>query len=117
MDKYTLLVLLNLPFIFFGLLRAIVMYKEEKLSRIGVFIRAFFWISILCGLVFAEDIYEYLNANNLTDSTPLSLADVVLTTGVIFCLFLCVRIYSKLDQAEKQLTELHEKISIEISKK
>lgn len=117
MDKYTLLFMLNIPFVIFGYIKAIVMHKSGDVRRIGFLFRIVFWSLILIGLVFAKDIYSYLNSNNLTDSAPLSLADVVLTTGVSFLLFLSMRLYSKVDSLEKKLTDLHEKLSIKLSDK
>jgi hypothetical protein len=112
MDKYVILLLLNLPFVLFGLLKVVMLYHTKSLSRIGFLSRILFWLIILAGLVFAQEIYNYLNTNGLTDSTPLSLADVILTTGVILCLTLCFRLYAKNDAMEKRLSDLHEKLSV-----
>lgn len=116
MDKYTLLFVLNLPFVLFGIFRSITMYKASIIQWPGLCLRLIFWIAILLGLLFAKEIYSFLLGNNLTDSAPLSLADVVLVTGIIFCLFLCTRLYAKIDSMEKRLTDLHEKVSIHLSK-
>ncbi len=116
MDKYTLLFVLNLPFIIFGLIKSVAMYKRGSTQRVGLALRLIFWMAILLSLFFAQDIYNYLLGHRLTDTSPLSLADVVLTTGIIFCLFLCTRLYSKLDATEKRLSALQEKLSIQLSK-
>lgn len=115
MDKYTLLVLLNLPFVLFGFMRALAMYKMGSLQRLGLITRLAFWTFILLGLVFARNIYDFLTDHNLTDSTPLSLADVLLVTGFLLTLSLCVRLYAKVDILEKRLSDLHEKLSINSS--
>jgi len=112
MDKYALLMIFNLPFIVFGLLKAFQMFKNASISISGLIARFTFWISILLGLMFAKNIYNYLRLNDLTDSPPLSLADVILITGVIFCFFLSIRVYAKLDAVEKRLNDLHTKLSI-----
>ena len=112
MDKYTILIILNVPLVFFGYLRAITMYGEGLVRRSGLIVRFLFWSLILFGLLFAKEIYNYLAQKNLTDSPPLSLADVVLVTGVVFCLFLTMRAYTKIETLEKRLTDLHEEISI-----
>lgn len=117
MDKYTLLILLNLPFVIFGYTKALVMYRTGDLQRLGFFVRLLFWTIILLGLVFAESIYNFLFTNSLTDTTPLSLADVVLVTGIIFTLSLCLRLYSRIDALEKRVSELHEKLSVLHSQK
>jgi len=117
MDKYALLITLNLPFIFFGIIKAWAMYKKRIVNRFGLLLRLLFWLVIAAGLIFDREIYNFLVAHHLTDSVPLSLADVVLTTGVIFSLFLCMRIYTKLDLLERRVDELHERLSIRLSSK
>lgn len=117
MSKYFLLLIFNLPFVFFGMLKTVMLYRTNKLSMPSFLLRMSFWSIILAGLFFAKHIYNYLVVNNLTDSTPPSIADVVLATGVIFSIFLCVRLYTKLERTEKRLAELHEKTSIILSKK
>lgn len=116
MDKYTLLFVLNVPFILFGLIKSVAVYRRGSTQRVGLVIRLIFWTSILLSLFFVKQIYEFLIGHRLTDSAPLSIADVVLTTGVIFCLFLFTRLYSKLDATERKLDDLHEKLSILLSK-
>lgn len=117
MDKYTLLLLLNVPFVLFGIIRAFVMHHEGLLQRLGLGIRLAFWIIILFGLIFTEEIYNFLFKNNLTDTNPLSLADVVLVTGILFCFSLCLRAYAKADALERRLSDLHEELSVLNSKK
>ena len=112
MDKYTLLIIFNTPFVLFGIIKAFVMHSEKKLSRLAFISRLAFWLFLASGLLFAKPLYEYLAQNNLTDSTPLSLADVVLVTGVSTALFLCLRLYSRIDSQEKRLNELHQELSI-----
>lgn len=112
MDKYALLIVLNMPFVVYGLAKAIAMFKKGTINRAGFAARALFWLAIGCGLIFARQIFAFLVANQLTDTTTLSLADVVLATGIVFCLFLIIRIYAKTDAAERRLDELHERLSI-----
>ncbi len=112
MDKYTLLIILNLPFVIFGLIKAIVTYKQNTIPRLGLVLRICFWLLILSGLVFAKQGYHWLIQHHLTDSTPLSIADVLLVTGVLLCLILITRLYAKLDMMDRRFTDLHEKLSI-----
>jgi hypothetical protein len=117
MDKYTLLIILNLPFILFGVVRAAEMHHKKLISKVGLINRLVFWTLILAGLVLFEQIYEYLIMENLTDSAPLSIMEVMLVTAVIFLFSISLRLYSKTDELEKQLTDLHEKLSIMNSEK
>jgi hypothetical protein len=117
MDKYTLLILLNMPFVIFGLINAFILYRDSSLGRFSLFIRIVFWTLIALGLIFAQQVYNFLVRNDLTNSQPLSLADVVLVTGVNFCMFLSLRLYTRLEHTERRLTDLHEKLSIILSEK
>lgn len=115
MNKYTLLFILNLPFVVFGFYKVLMLYRTNKIGKIHFIFRLLFWIGILVALGTAESIYAFLYEKGLTDSTPLSIADVVLVTGVLACLTLILRLYSKLDKLENRLSHLHEELSIAIS--
>lgn len=115
MDKYTLLFLLNIPFVIFGLLKSVALFKSGSITNVGFFLRICFWIFILAGLIFAEEAYNFLSQNHLTESPPLSIADVLLVTGTLFSLFLCTRLYAKIDALEKKVSDLHERLSIDQS--
>lgn len=117
MSKYLILAVFNLPFVIFGIISALARYKESSLGRLSLLMRLVFWLSIGAGIIFAQQIYDYLIRNDLTNSQPLSLADVVLVTGVSFCFFLSIRLYSRLDHTERKLSDLQERLSIELSKK
>lgn len=116
MSKYALLALLNVPFVLFGALKAWSAFKKGRMQPIDFSMHIVFWLVVLSGLVFSEKIYNLLVAKGLTDSTPLSLADVVLVTGLNFCLFLILRLYSKTERLERRMTDLHEQLSLEFSK-
>lgn len=116
MSKYTLLVLLNVPFVVFGVIKSVASYKKGKVTPFGLAARLVFWLLVLLGLVFAEEIYNYLITNGLTDSDPLSIADVVLVTGLSFCLFLIIRLYAKIETQQRRFDALHEKLSVSLSK-
>lgn len=115
MDKYVLLFILNIAFVIFGYLKAVMLYRTKNTDTLTFMLRMVFWTAILLVLVFSHGIYNYLYNHGLTDSTPLSLPDVVLATGIMICLSLCVRLYSKVDAMDKRISDLHEKLSIYIS--
>ena len=115
MSKYTLLLILNIPFVLFGLYKVLMLYRTKKIGVFHFVIRLGFWFGVLAILGTAQSIYEYLYSHGLTDSTPLSIADVLLVTGVLACLTLVLRLYSKLDKLENRLSLLHEQLSIEMS--
>jgi hypothetical protein len=116
MDKYTLLLILNLPIVLFGLLTVFEQYNKKRISKRSLIIKLSFWILIMLGLVFSESIYEYLVMNSLTDSTPLSIMDVVLITGLNVSFVMHSTQLIKVDNMERQINELHEVLSIKLSK-
>lgn len=115
MSKYELLFILNVPFVIFGLLKALMSYRTDKIDGLTFTLRVFFWTLILFVLIFAQEIYNYLFSHGLTDSTPLSLPDVVLATGLMLVFSLSIRLYSKFDAMDKRISDLHEKLSIYVS--
>ena len=115
MLKYVILAVFTLPFVAYGLLKALISYRSGLISRGSFILRIFFWASIAIFALLAREIYNFLRSNDLTDSPPLSLAEILLFIGVVFALALIIRLYSKLDSTEKRLSDLHEKLSIELS--
>lgn len=117
MSRYTILILLNIPFVFFGYTKAIVLYRGGKLQRFSFALRIVFWSVLLAGLLLAKSGFQFLIDRNLTDSTPLSIADVFLVTGIMFSLFLSLRLYAKTESLERKITSLNERISTILSEK
>ena len=115
MDKYSLLVILNIPFVIFGVINTLLMYREKTIQKLSTITRLIFWGFILIGLIFAQELYSLLLEKGLTDTTPLSLADVILVTGVVLTLSLCISLYSKVELLEKRISDLHEELSIRLS--
>jgi hypothetical protein len=111
------LLLLNLPFIIAGIMSALVAYKLRKLSRRKFIFQTVLWLLVLLGLVLAYPIYTFLFSNNLTNTEPLSLFDVIQITGIVLLFFLVNRARSKLDTLERQVHDLHRELSIRLSGK
>lgn len=116
MSRYLILVLINTPLIIAGILSAVVSYKLKHISRKKYLLRVGLWLGILAGLVFAEPIYAFLFSNNLTETEPLSLFDVMQITGIILTLFIANRAYIKAENSERRIQDLHQELSIRISR-
>lgn len=116
MSRYLLLVLLNLPLIIAGILNAVVAYKLNRTTTRKFVFRLVLWLGILVGLIFAEPIYNYLFTKGLTQTEPLSLFDVIQVTGIIIVLFIATQANSKVTTLEKKVNDLHQELSIRISK-
>lgn len=116
MNKYVLLIILNAPLALYGLFNVVLTYKLKRIRRSQAAIRVLFWLAIIAGLWFAKPLTEFLWRNELTDSPPLSIFDVLLTTGIIICFLLIAQAYSRVAELENRLTNMHEKLSILLSK-
>ena len=117
MSRYILLLLLNIPFITAALVSTFVGFKLNKVSKRRFIFTMLFWIVILIGLAFAEQIYGFLFSNNLTNTEPLSLFDVIQITAIVTLLYLVARLRSRVDTIERRLIDLHQELSIKLSKK
>ncbi len=117
MDKYTLLIILNLPFALYGLFNVLLAYKLKNLRPAQVTLRLLFWLIIIAGLIFTRPLSDFLYKANLTDSPPLSIFDVILVTGIMVSFSLVARAHGRVEELENRLTKLHEELSIIISRK
>lgn len=116
MSRYLILVILNLPLIAAGVLSATVSYKLHKSSRRRFVFRILTWVVILLSLLFAESIYNFLFSNNLTETEPLSLFDVIQITAIIFTFYIANQAYIRADLLERRVQDLHQELSIRLSK-
>ncbi len=116
MSRYLILILLNLPLILAGVLNAIVSYKLRRTSKRRLVLRLILWLGILAGLLFTEPLYAFLFSNNLTHTEPLSLFDVIQITGIVFTFLIVNQAYIKADLMERRVQELHQELSIVLSK-
>jgi protein-S-isoprenylcysteine O-methyltransferase Ste14 len=114
MSKYLLLVLINLPVVLVGVLRAITRYKTKpaRISHNKAVLEVLFWLAIGVGLSFVEPIYNTLLRHNLTDSPPMSIFDVALLTLFVFALLLIVETNEEMTALKKTVSRLHERLAI-----
>jgi hypothetical protein len=111
-SKYAILILLNAPFVLYAIVKCIVYFKEGLYSRVQLGVRLLFWSASLALLLFAKPIYDFLRDKQLTDSAPLSIADVLLATACVLSFTLIVRLYARLEKTEKKLTDLNEALTL-----
>ncbi len=117
MSRYLILLLLTLPLVLVAILGAVVEYKTGKLPKRSFIKQVIIWVVIFTGLACAEPIYNFLFSNGLTQTEPLSLFDVIQITGIIYVLFMANRSRIKLDNLERRVQDLHQELSIRLSKK
>lgn len=116
MSRYLLLFLLNLPFIIAAVTSATVSYKLGNSSKRKYIIQMLIWLVVLAGLALAKPIYEWLFSNNLTETEPLSLFDVIQITGIVIVFYIANRTRAKLEVLERQTHDIHQELSIRLSK-
>jgi glucan phosphoethanolaminetransferase (alkaline phosphatase superfamily) len=112
MSRFLLLILINLPIILVGIISAITDYKTKRSSKRKYIAEVTLWLLIGVGLVFIEPIYNTLIRYNLTNSTPMSLFDIVLLTLVLLCLFLIKQTNEKNMQLANKVARMHENLAI-----
>lgn len=117
MSRYTLLLLLNLPFIAAAVLSQVTQYKLGKSSGARLRVQLVIWAFILAGLIFAESIYNWLFARGLTQTDSLSLFDVVQITAIVMLFYVVTRLNQRVESLEIRLNDLHQELSIKLSSK
>lgn len=112
MSRYLLLVIINLPLLLVGIIGAFTSYNTRRISKKRCVVEVLFWIAVGVGLIFVEPIYNILVHNNLTNSTPMSLFDMVLLTLILFCLLLIKSANERTARLHKTISRMHENIAI-----
>lgn len=116
-SRYFLLILFNLPFIALALLGIITRYKMNRISRRRASWQIAAWLVLLLGLVAAEPVYMWLASHQYTDTSSLSLFDVIQITAIMLLLYIVNGLSLRLEQTEKRLSDLHQELSIRLSDK
>lgn len=117
MSRYLLLLLLNLPFILLAILSAITRYKLKKTTKRRLIVQVGIWLLVLGGLASAEPIYNWLFQHKLTQTEPLSLFDVIQITAIVIVFYIANHSRSKIETLENRVQDLHQELSIRLSKK
>lgn len=114
-SRYFLLLIFTLPFIIAAIINLVTQYKLGKISWTKFAVWISVWTMILLGLIFTEPLYNWLFANNLTESESLSLFDVVQITAIIMLFYVVNRLRQKTEVIERRLRDLHQELSIKLS--
>jgi hypothetical protein len=111
-SKYALLVIINIPLLLVGIIGAMTDYKTSRTSRQRAILQVSLWLLIGVAFVFVEPVYNSLVSHHLTESAPMSVFDMILLTGIVFCLLLIKRSNERIMELNKKLTRLHENQAI-----
>lgn len=115
MSRYMILIILNAPLVVVGLLNSVAAYKLKRSGKRRFVFRVIFWLVVLAGLILIEPAYNFLFSNNLTQTEPLSLFDVIQITGIVFVFLIANQAYVRADLLEHRLEDLHKELSIRLS--
>lgn len=116
MSRYMLLLLINLPFILLAITGIVTRYKMKRITKRRASIQLLLWLIVLFGLAIAEPTYHWLFEHNFTATDSLSLFDVVQITAIVFLLYTLNGLSVRLEQTEKRLNDLHQELSIRLSR-
>lgn len=117
MIRYLLLILLNLPIIVVSIITNVAKYKMNKMPRKNFLRRALFWSCAFIAVCAGFPVYNLLYNINPIFDTGLSLLEIILITCVIHLMFSIGSISIKVEENEKTMRELHQQLSIDLSKK
>lgn len=115
MSRYLILIILNAPLIIAAMINTLVGFKLGRMTRRRFILGLSFWMILLVGLICVQPLYTFLFSNNLTETEPLSLFDVLQITGIIFTLLIANKAYGKVDVLERRVQDLHQELSIRLS--
>ena|ERR1035437_3229885 len=115
MSRYLILLILTTPFVLAGIINALVAHKLGKLRRKKFFFQTLLWLTVFIGIALAQPIYDFLFANDLTRTEPLSLFDVIQITAIVGILFTVNRARTKIETLERRVQDLHQELSIKLS--
>lgn len=101
-----------MPIIILFLIRAYDGYKRKKISLRGYSIILFFLLVLTGGVLFNKQLFTYLESSHLTNSTPLSLFDVVQIAAIILLLYLVFRQTYRIEELQTKLSLLNQEIAL-----
>ena len=115
--RYLILVLLNVPIILTALINIITQYKLRKVSTARFRHQLIIWLVIMVVLVGSFPRYNISLGHPPLDSSELSLFDILQTTAIILLFYIANTQRQRIDQNERRLRDLHQELSIRLSKK
>jgi hypothetical protein len=99
-----------------GILSTLTQYKLGRSSRQKFSWQLILWLMVFAGLCLAQPIYNWLFTNNLTQTEPLSLFDVMQITAIVVVFYIANRSRSHVAALERHVRDLHQELSILLSK-
>jgi hypothetical protein len=114
--KYNILIILCLPILILFLIRIYDGYKRNKISFRGLIILLLFLIILSFGILFNKQFFNYFETTRLTDSTPLSLYDVIQIVAIIALIYQAFRQTYKIENLQNKLSRLNQEIALKYAR-
>lgn len=110
--KYNLLIILSSPILMLFILRIYDNYKRKRISLRASILLGLFWMILLIGVLFNKYIFEIILRSKLSDSTPLSLYDMIQIVAIIFLIYVAFRQSFKIEDLREKITKINEEIAL-----
>jgi len=115
--RYIILVLLVAPIVLLAFINIVTQYKLGKISRSRFRHQMVLWLTIIIVVIGSFPIYNYSVGKPLLDSSELSLFDIAQTVAIVYLVYIINNHRRKIEQNEHTIRDLHQEISIRLSKK
>lgn len=114
--RYIILILLNLPIIVLAFLNIITKYKLGRLQKSRLFKQLLLWLSVLTIILCAFPAYNTIMGRHILDSRDLSSFDIVQTTVIVMLIYTVNNLRQKTESVERRIRDLHQELSLIISR-
>lgn len=115
--RYIILILINTPIVLLALLNLTTKYKLKRITKSRYRWQIIFWLILFTVLVASFPIYNIFTGRAALESSELSFFDIIQTTAIITLLYIINNQRQKTEQIEHRLRDLHQELSIILSKK
>lgn len=115
--RYLILVLLNLPVILLALIDVVIRYKTKKTDKEHFRKQFLLWVGLFVVLICSFPVYNIVAGNPIFDSSKLSFFDIAQTVAIVLLFYITNSQRQHLERTERQLHDLHQELSIILSKK
>jgi hypothetical protein len=109
--------ILNLPIILLAFVNIVSQYKLKRTTKDHFRQQIITWITITLVLFGSFPIYNLISGRPTFQSDAFSAFDIIQTTAIVYLIYIINRQRQKIEQTEQTLRELHQELSIKLSKK
>lgn len=114
--RYLLLILVNLPVLILANVSLLTKYKTGRITKQKFKKQMLLWIIIFLVLVLSFPMYNMLLGRPPLASDKLSSFDIIEIATIVFLIYTINNQRQKIEASEKRLRDLHQELSIKLSK-